>query len=147
KRQKPPARGDLVRKKAPKGKLILDDPFGDDDASHDVFRPLPRRKFGKPILVDIPVDRTVVKLEKNFFPSVKRCFVWFMAFMRFALGNLWDRLLGTDNMERRAQRLLKIFQGVGGTIIKIGQQLSVRVDMLPHAYCRELGKLLDSVPP
>ncbi len=32
-------------------------------------------------------------------------------------------------------------------MIKVGQQLSVRADLLPYAYCIELGKLLDNVPP
>ena len=40
-----------------------------------------------------------------------------------------------------------MFERMGGTLIKIGQQLSMRVDMLPYAYCMELSKLLDNVAP
>jgi predicted unusual protein kinase regulating ubiquinone biosynthesis (AarF/ABC1/UbiB family) len=36
---------------------------------------------------------------------------------------------------------------MGGLVIKIGQHLSTRVDMLPKEYLQELAKLLDSVPP
>jgi len=36
---------------------------------------------------------------------------------------------------------------MGPTFIKIGQQLSIRADILPFEYCRELSKMQDSVPP
>ncbi|MDR3107111.1 MAG: hypothetical protein LBU05_02770, partial [Bifidobacteriaceae bacterium] len=36
---------------------------------------------------------------------------------------------------------------MGGLIIKIGQFLSVRIDMLPKEYIDELGQLQDAVPP
>ena len=33
------------------------------------------------------------------------------------------------------------------TFIKVGQQLSIRADILLNAYCEELAKMLDQVPP
>lgn len=35
---------------------------------------------------------------------------------------------------------------MGGAAIKIGQQLSVRIDLFPYAVCRELEQLVDNVP-
>jgi ubiquinone biosynthesis protein len=48
---------------------------------------------------------------------------------------------------RRAVRLRRILQGLGGTFIKIGQQLAIRADVLPPLYCRELENLLDNAEP
>lgn len=45
---------------------------------------------------------------------------------------------------RRARRLRQALQGLGGTFIKIGQQLAIRSDLLPQVYCRELEHLLDN---
>ena len=60
---------------------------------------------------------------------------------------LRDRRDGRDTVERRAVRLRETLERTGGTFIKFGQQLSVRADVLPYAYCRELIKMLDRVPP
>jgi ubiquinone biosynthesis protein len=35
----------------------------------------------------------------------------------------------------------------GGTFVKVGQQLAMRVDLLPWAYCVELSKMLDRMIP
>jgi ubiquinone biosynthesis protein len=114
-----------------------------------VVRPLPRRKFTNPAhaAVSAPPTSAPIKLHATNLEAIQRSFRWISAFVLFGLGNLVDRLLRRDSVERRAARLLKTFQRVGGTLIKIGQQLSMRLDMLPYAYCRELMKLLDSVKP
>ena len=44
-------------------------------------------------------------------------------------------------------RLRNLFEAVGGTGLKLGQQLAVRIDFLPWEVCQELGKLMDSAPP
>jgi ubiquinone biosynthesis protein len=40
-----------------------------------------------------------------------------------------------------------LLEGLGGAFIKIGQFLSMRSDILPPVYCRELATLYDKVPP
>jgi predicted unusual protein kinase regulating ubiquinone biosynthesis (AarF/ABC1/UbiB family) len=47
----------------------------------------------------------------------------------------------------QAQAFTRTAMEMGGLIIKLGQHISVRVDMLPAAYTRELAKLQDSVAP
>jgi predicted unusual protein kinase regulating ubiquinone biosynthesis (AarF/ABC1/UbiB family) len=48
----------------------------------------------------------------------------------------------------RQGREFRVFAvAMGGLVIKVGQFLSTRVDMLPKEYIYELGKLQDSVPP
>jgi ubiquinone biosynthesis protein len=39
------------------------------------------------------------------------------------------------------------FEQLGGAWIKLGQMLSMRFDLLPAAYCEELFRLLNEVPP
>src|SRR6185436_9960558 len=70
----------------------------------------------------------------------------------------WDVLLNapglrrfrrpaTDRWARIARRYRHLASEMGGVLIKIGQFLSVRVDILPPEVTRELAGLQDEVPP
>jgi predicted unusual protein kinase regulating ubiquinone biosynthesis (AarF/ABC1/UbiB family) len=48
---------------------------------------------------------------------------------------------------RAAVRLRDYIQNLGGTLVKIGQQASLRRDLLPDEYCDELETLFDEVTP
>lgn len=93
-----------------------------------------------------PMRQTEV-FETSVWRALGRLFVWVGALASFVVRTAWDRVRGLDTTERRAVRLRETLQHVGGTFIKFGQQLSVRVDVLPYPYCRELIKMLDRVPP
>lgn len=66
-------------------------------------------------------------------------------------GKLWlDKKVGDGggwerNMEARAEEFVEFLQGAGPAFIKIGQGVSIRPDILPEAYLRELAKLQDRV--
>ena len=80
-------------------------------------------------------------------------------FTRFGLELWWldagrrlrsagrQRRLEHRTYARQARRFREVAEGLGGLIIKLGQYLSVRVDMLPREYTEELSALQDSVPP
>lgn len=51
------------------------------------------------------------------------------------------------NRRKRAQELLEIISGLGPAVIKAGQALSSRPDLLPNEYLEELQKLQDRLPP
>lgn len=51
-----------------------------------------------------------------------------------------------QNRRTRAKELLNIISGLGPAIIKAGQALSSRPDLLPTEYLEELQKLQDRVP-
>lgn len=69
-------------------------------------------------------------------------------------GALWllariaaDVLRRRDSLQRRAQHLRRLIEQAGGTWIKLGQQLAIRVDLLPYPVAQELEKMLDAAPP
>ena len=62
----------------------------------------------------------------------------------FAVGVLLDRAKGKRAV---GARLRTFFERVGGTAVKIGQQMSLRADLLPDDICTELSSLTDNVPP
>jgi predicted unusual protein kinase regulating ubiquinone biosynthesis (AarF/ABC1/UbiB family) len=50
-------------------------------------------------------------------------------------------------LNRRAVRLRLVLQLLGGTFVKVGQQMSIRTDVFHPIYCRELESLLDDAEP
>jgi len=60
----------------------------------------------------------------------------------FAKRFSWRKAEGT-----KGQRLVRAFQELGPTFIKLGQALSVRSDLVGEDIARELAELQDNVPP
>lgn len=85
--------------------------------------------------------------KAGIFRTVLRVFVWLYLGMRLLMGNLWDIVRRRNSIERSARRLRLVLQAGGATFIKLGQQLSLRIDILPHAYATELENMLDRVEP
>lgn len=111
----------------------------------DVVRPMPRRPISQSmdnLHVALPRARRVVFTSGTIRPFL-RMFIWLWGFIRFYAGNLSDMLRGRDTIQNRAARLRRVFESAGPTFAKLGQQLSMRADMLPYAYCAELSKMLD----
>jgi predicted unusual protein kinase regulating ubiquinone biosynthesis (AarF/ABC1/UbiB family) len=112
-----------------------------------VVRALPRRELETP---EFSISPLMMQQEAPFVASLPRTLsrfiVWFVGLFFFQMGTVVDKLLRRDSEQRRAERLLRTIQRVGGTLIKVGQQLAQRVDMLPYVYCVELSKLLDRMP-
>lgn len=79
--------------------------------------------------------------------SASRLVLWLILGFRLILGNFLDFILRRSTIERRAQRLRLVLQSGGTTFVKIGQQLSLRIDLLPYQYASELEKMLDRVKP
>ena len=87
-----------------------------------------------------------------------RRIVFFFARMLFSLA-LWELLLPRLGMRRRTKQtrserlrraaisFRRLAIQMGGVMIKVGQFLSSRVDVLPPEFTRELAGLQDEVPP
>ena len=113
-----------------------------------VVRPMPRRKFSHSVHeVNVALPRARrVRFHAGVMLTVSRLLVWIWGFVRFYSGNLLDVLRGRASVQRRAVRLRRVLEDGGPTFAKLAQQVSMRADMLPYAYCAELGKMLDQAP-
>jgi ubiquinone biosynthesis protein len=82
----------------------------------------------------------------NIFQTFSRLVIYGFGGLRWAFGILWDKLLRRDTMERRAVRLRETIERIGGSAVKVGQQMAMRIDLLPYEYTVELTKMLDRMP-
>lgn len=82
-------------------------------------------------------------------PSVlaRRVARWAWCLSLFALRSAGSRLRGEDKDQATGRHARAMFEALGATGTKIGQQMSMRVDLLPYAVCQELASLTDAVPP
>jgi ubiquinone biosynthesis protein len=114
----------------------------------DVLQSMPRRKVSDDVVsatVTLPRARPT-QYEAGTIRPVLRLLVWLWCVIRFYSGTFFDWLTRRDTVERRAVRLRRVFEAAGASFVKLGQQLSLRADILPYAYCTELSKMLDRVP-
>ncbi len=72
---------------------------------------------------------------------------WTAATARLVARLAWAGLRGRLTRREVGVRLREAFDEVGGTAVKLGQQLSIRVDMVPAEVCAELARLTDRVVP
>jgi len=75
-----------------------------------------------------------------------RVLCWAYAGAHYGVLRFWDRLRGRSDATQRGVRLRQTLERLGGTFVKLGQQLSTRLDLLPFETCRELSSLLDDMP-
>jgi predicted unusual protein kinase regulating ubiquinone biosynthesis (AarF/ABC1/UbiB family) len=79
----------------------------------------------------------------NFFKTFARLWLYGVAAIRWALEIVWDKIKSRDTIERRAIRLREAIERIGGSAVKVGQQMAMRIDLLPYEYTVELTKMLD----
>ena len=71
--------------------------------------------------------------------------VWDLVFPRIGLRN-WAARTRSDRLKKSAQGFRSLAISMGGVLIKVGQFLSTRVDVLPSEITEELADLQDEVP-
>ncbi|MFC1936349.1 ABC1 kinase family protein [Chloroflexota bacterium] len=114
----------------------------------EVLTSIPRRQIATSQIDDVSLPLVQpVTFKTSQIKAVGRLFVWIYMILSFIAGNLWDQLRRRDSEARRAVRLRCTFEKVGGTFVKLGQQMAMRIDLLPWAYTIELSKMLDQIPP
>jgi len=118
-----------------------------DTGTEDVRRAMPRReRLPAGARGFAPPMQARSEYRASLVHALARVVVWLYAALLYGLGNLGDVVTRRSSVERRAVRLRKTLERIGGTFLKVGQQLSIRIDLLPMPFCAELGKLLDQVP-
>ncbi|MGB5952425.1 MAG: AarF/UbiB family protein, partial [Ornithinimicrobium sp.] len=82
-----------------------------------------------------------------FFARVTASFIWWeIVLRRFGLSRWAARNRG-ERSRRAAVRFRRLAVSMGGLMIKVGQFLSARLDVLPREITAELSGLQDEVPP
>ncbi|BBD73887.1 glycosyl transferase family 1 [Sulfodiicoccus acidiphilus] len=87
----------------------------------------------------LPVGRTLKIIEK-MLPRVLR-------YRDFRRDILNDKQPSEEEMRREAKKFVDSIMELGPTFIKLGQLLSVRADVMPEPYLKELQRLQDEVTP
>lgn len=128
----------------------LDTNYGAVQAiASEILHPLPRRGRLSPTANNV-VEGPSMMRRRVFGTSrgavLVRLVVWLTSLLRYFLGNLGDAIRRRNTIERRAVRMRLMFERMGGTAVKIGQQMAMRIDLVPYAYGYELARLLDNVP-
>jgi predicted unusual protein kinase regulating ubiquinone biosynthesis (AarF/ABC1/UbiB family) len=94
---------------------------------------------------DVPFDRRrYLRVILYFAGTIINLLFWDVILRRFLRGFVQRR--AEKRWQRLARRFRKLAVELGGVLIKLGQFLSVRVDMLPQVVTAELAGLQDEVP-
>ncbi len=109
---------------------------------------MPRRKFLEVSTGDSALSQMrFVSFKVDHFRSLRRLFSWFRLILYFSLNTILDALSGRETPKRRAARLRRAFERNGGSFVKLGIHLSMRVDFMPWVYSTELSGMIDRMEP
>lgn len=115
-------------------------------ATPPIFSPMARRRhLGQDD--GLPAPRRVVAPRARLVSATIRVFAWAMvsSLMLWRVG--LDMLRRRLTLRRLGLHLRRAFETMGAIGTKVGQQLSIRVDLLPFEICDELAGLTDSAQP
>ncbi len=119
-----------------------------DSQTPGVMADLPRRRFLEVSNNEAALSQMrFVSFQANWARSMRQLFTWIRLLFNFTLDTTADIILGKDNQERRAARLRRAFEREGGSFVKLGIYLSMRVDFMPWVYCNELTRMTDRMKP
>ncbi|MGC9335387.1 MAG: ABC1 kinase family protein [Anaerolineae bacterium] len=93
------------------------------------------------------IDRTRYVRVVGYFAGVFAHFILWEILLRRLLGRQFVGRSANRRWQRVARRYRNLAIELGGVLIKLGQFLSVRVDVLPEVVTAELSGLQDEVPP
>ena len=113
-----------------------------------VIADLPRRQFINVSSgdTDLPQMRFVA-FPVSHLRALMRFLNCIQLLLNFSVNTLFDVLLRRDSASRRARRLRRAFERSGGSFIKLGIHLSMRVDLIPWVYSNELSCMTDRMEP
>jgi predicted unusual protein kinase regulating ubiquinone biosynthesis (AarF/ABC1/UbiB family) len=99
-----------------------------------------------PSTPEIPINRARYRRVVRYFAGVVAHFVLWEILLRHLLGQRFAERSSAQRWQRIARRFRAMAVELGGVLIKLGQFLSVRVDVLPAIVTSELAGLQDEVP-
>ncbi len=96
---------------------------------------------------DVLFDRARYLRVVRYFAGVFAHFILWEIILRRVMGRGFVARSADRRWQQIARRFRALAVGLGGVLIKLGQFLSVRVDVLPPVVTSELAGLQDEVPP
>jgi predicted unusual protein kinase regulating ubiquinone biosynthesis (AarF/ABC1/UbiB family) len=96
--------------------------------------------------VPITVDRARYRRVVWYFARVFAHLIWWEVILRRLLGQKFVAQSASRRWRQIARSYRNLAVELGGVLIKLGQFLSVRVDVLPREVTSELAGLQDEVP-
>lgn len=112
-----------------------------------VIGDIPRRQFVKITSSASLPQMRFVTFKVSRWRSLGHLMTWFKLLIYFFFNTAADALRGRDTPRRRAIRLRKAFEGNGGSFIKLGLHLGMRIDFIPWVYSNELLRMTDRMDP
>jgi predicted unusual protein kinase regulating ubiquinone biosynthesis (AarF/ABC1/UbiB family) len=91
--------------------------------------------------------RRFLRVSWFFLRIIVHIFIFDIAFGRFRITRWYARRSGLQRYGKIAREFRGLAGKLGGVLIKLGQFLSARADILPAAITDELAGLQDEVPP
>ena len=119
-----------------------------DGQRSGVLAELPRRRFLEVSAGDASLSQMrFISFKVNHFRSFVRLLSWLELLLYFIFNIGVDILLRRDTPKRRAARLRRAFERNGGSFVKLGLHLSMRLDFMPWVYSSELSCMTDKRKP
>jgi predicted unusual protein kinase regulating ubiquinone biosynthesis (AarF/ABC1/UbiB family) len=95
----------------------------------------------------VPRRRRFLRVSWFFFRVIVHVFIFDILFNRYRLTRWYAQRTGIRRYQRIARDFRRLAVRMGGVLIKLGQFLSARADVLPAVITDELAGLQDEVPP
>jgi ubiquinone biosynthesis protein len=113
-----------------------------------LLSPAVRKRLQADILPQVPPSMMRKgEWHTNPWQVFLRLLIYSWTAIKWLVQTGWDKLRGVDTLDRRAVRLRECIESLGGSAVKLGQQLAMRIDLLAYEYTVELSKMLDRMPP
>ncbi|HKY55947.1 MAG TPA: AarF/ABC1/UbiB kinase family protein [Anaerolineales bacterium] len=113
-----------------------------------VLAELPRRQFIEVSNEDASLSQMrFVSFKVNHWRAIASFLRWCQLLLNFYFNIILDTLSERDSPAQRALRLRNAFEREGGSFIKLGIHLSLRLDFMPWVYCNELSCMTDRMKP
>jgi len=94
----------------------------------------------------VPFNRRRYLRVVGYFARTFAAFIWWEILLRRLLGRRFVNRSASQRWQQIAHRYRSLAVDLGGVLIKLGQFLSARVDVLPAEFTAELAGLQDEVP-
>lgn len=94
-----------------------------------------------------PHHREAEQYRAGIGRTLQQLGVWIFGALLLLIRIGGDVIRRRDSIPARGRHLRRLIEEAGGTWIKLGQQMAIRVDLLPYPVAQELEKMLDAAPP